>query len=216
MSKYDSFRARWNAEVGERPSLYGAKIAFLRGCAQADEVREHFLQLANDPNLSPAGRTVALRKYLKSEVMPAFRQAREGLKKTQADVQAERAKIGEIKIDRSDVVSAMLRAEVRTWLRGLSPAVALSALIEQKDSLIMAAVLEAPAVLSGVPEAAVGDIRERLVAQQNPEAMVASDEALEAVAMGEAALQIAMQEILAAANVQTELQLDHMLANSGT
>jgi hypothetical protein len=114
------------------------------GIAKADELKR-------DPAFTAIGRKQQLTSWFQATALPKLKAVRSALAAAEAEVETTRAKMTVAQIDKSDVAGALLRGEIRTWLRGMDPAKRSTMLVmgslPQATSL---AILEAPAELSGV------------------------------------------------------------------
>jgi len=130
-------------------------------------------RLAGNRDFTQEGRRNRLRETFARDVVPALVAGQAALRaaeneRTQIRERAEAAMV----TDRTDVVGAMLRSEIRTWLRGLEPGKR-SAMLALPDDLspdVALAIVEAPPELSGVPQGQREALRERAFIAQNPDA----------------------------------------------
>lgn len=130
-------------------------------------------KLAGNKDFTQEGRRNRLREAFARDVVPALKAGQAALlaaehERTQIRERAEESML----TDRTDVVAAMLRGEIRTWLRGLEPGkrTAMLALPDDLSPDVALAIVEAPAPLSGVLQGQREALRERAFAAQNPDA----------------------------------------------
>lgn len=139
-------------------------IAAATNClAIAEKFAAQREQLDRDVNLSDLGRRAKITDATKSHAR-ALRDARVPIAEVAQQIENLRGKIKPVAVDRTDVVAAILRAEIRTYMRGLGTQDQIAALLKQSEPAILDAVLETPAALSGVaPEhyAVAKETRER-------------------------------------------------------
>lgn len=130
-------------------------------------------RLAGNKDYTQEGRRNRLRETFVRDVAPALKAGQAALlaaehERTQIRERAEESML----TDRTDVAGAMLRSEIRTWLRGLEPGKR-SAMLALPDDLspdVALAIVEAPPELSGVPQGQREALRERAFTAQNPDA----------------------------------------------
>jgi hypothetical protein len=107
----------------------------------------------------------------------------------------ERATLAKPKIDATDLAAAMLRQELRTYLRGLDLSERMTALTDKPDPAMLAAALEAPAALSGLTAETRAHVEEAYVQANHARTLNAMDDREEALAVVGAAAQIAVMEV---------------------
>lgn len=119
----------------------------------ADTYATKAAAIAADPNLTDLGRSSHGRDLFSTAALPALKQGRAAVASAVAEIDNLRAKMAGSAIDKTDVAGALMRREMRDWLRGMDPA--------QRNALIVAgelppaaalAVIEAPPALTGVSE----------------------------------------------------------------
>jgi hypothetical protein len=146
--------------------------------------------LERDGYLTPEGKRAKLAEALTKQFARDMRDARVPIEAAAQEVTRLRGEIKPVQVDRTDVVAAMERQEIRAFIRGLSSQDKIAALLKQADPKILDAVLDAPAALSGVPE------------QQYAAAKAAREQQLFSPQLQEAAaLQAVVDEANAAARV---------------
>ena len=110
-------------------------------------------EFASDQNLTPVGRKAALRSWAQSGPIEALRKARAALTAGDRAIAETRAKMNTALVDKGDFAGAVLRSDIRKWVNAMPPAQRSAMLATgEYDPQIAAAILEAPAALSGVSE----------------------------------------------------------------
>jgi hypothetical protein len=110
-------------------------------------------EFARDQNLTPVGRKAALRSWAQAEPIEALRKARAALTAGDRAIAETRAKMNTALVDKGDFAGAVLRSDIRKWVNAMPPAQRSAMLATgEYDPQIAAAILEAPAALSGVSE----------------------------------------------------------------
>jgi hypothetical protein len=130
--------------------------AKLRAAAQRClDVSERFshkrAEVDQDTFLTRDGKRAHLIDALRKDYGRDLRDARGPLDVFAKNIAAVRDAIKPVMIDRTDVVAAMERQELRAFIRGLPHAEKTALLLENPDARFLDAVLDAPAALSGVP-----------------------------------------------------------------
>jgi hypothetical protein len=151
--------AKRNAGILDRIDRHAAhpSTAALRRAAEncftiAENFAKHRDFLERDGFFTPEGKRAKLTEALTKQFARDMRDARQPIEAAAKDIERLRGEIKPVPVDRTDVVAAMERAEIRAFIRGLSDKDRIAALLQQPDPKVLDAVLDAPAALSGVPE----------------------------------------------------------------
>ncbi|GAB4140307.1 MAG: hypothetical protein Tsb0016_07410 [Sphingomonadales bacterium] len=110
----------------------------------------------SNKELTPEGQTAAIRRFAEGGLIPVVRDAERAIASAQKALDGERKSIGHPAYDKTDIVSALQRAELRSYLASLSPAEALAKALENSD--FADAFLEQPPELSGLNVEAVNTV----------------------------------------------------------
>jgi hypothetical protein len=150
---------RRNQSILNRFDRHAENPATARLAAAAAEcltISERFANqrelLERDGYLTPEGKRVKLAEALTKQFARDLRDARKPIESAAQEVTRLRGEVKPVQVDRTDVVAAMERQEIRAFIRSLPSGDKIAALLKQADPKILDAVLDAPAALSGVPE----------------------------------------------------------------
>jgi hypothetical protein len=160
--------------------------------------------VAADQNLSPQGKQARMREWFETDAAPTLRAARQAAQAARTALAQTRANLSTSKIDKTDIAGAVVRGEIRSWLRGLDPAARTALITTGGSPEILQAILEAPPVLTGLSETQFKQVENHALAGSSPEGvakMQAIREALEAVESAERAASLTLQD---AANVSSD------------
>lgn len=163
-----------------------------RAAAQIGAIR-------NDPNLTSAGKAIAIEKALKGGPIDHLRQLRADVDKRLADAVGQRTVLRE-RVLGADNFPKALKQEVRQWLRELSAVERMKAL-QSDDALIREAVLGAPHYLSGVPKDIWNHATDAAVEAVHGEHLKQIDTLETAFTETQAALQVALDDIRRASDL---------------
>ena len=151
--------AKRNANILDRIDRYAThpSTAALRKAAEncftiAENFAKHRDFLERDGFFTPEGKRAKLTEALTKQFARDMRDARAPIEAAAKEIERLRGNIKPVAVDRTDVVAAMERAEIRAFIRSLPSAEKIATLLNQPDPKILDAVLDAPAALSGVPE----------------------------------------------------------------
>ena len=196
MNIYDTMRARINPGWDKFTRLStSAKIAI----NVAETVTATATEIAKDEKLTPVGRTDAVRKAAK-EAAARLRDAEARAAAELVDLRADHAKLTQMPADKADHARAVLRAEIRQWLRAMPAGERIVTLTgEDADPAILDAALSGPPALAGLTPETVDTVRARYIELVHPgEAgnlsggLEASEFAASAIAIAKADLQRAV------------------------
>jgi hypothetical protein len=153
-------------------------------------------ELKGDPAYTPIGRRQQMAEWFKANAVPKVKAARNALAINEREIEATRAKMTGAAIDKTDVAGAMLRSEIRSWLRGMDPAKRNAMIVTgELPQTAAIAILEAPAELSGVSRQQHGKLQESVLEVAHPA------EAARIRAMEEGAQALASMERAAVLNL---------------
>jgi hypothetical protein len=170
--------------------------------AAAEQFSAKVAAVKSDQHLSVAGRNAKIEK----QVRAALRDMRD----LSAPLDAKRAQLADVlakirpaSFDKLDMAGALLRQEMRAAVKGMTLADKAALLLgDQRDDGFVTAVLEAPAILSGVDAHLYEEVREQhlsnLFSAESLEAESLTNEVEEAQAIFE----LAHQDISAASGLQ--------------
>lgn len=103
--------------------------------------------------------------------------------------------MAQVKVDPADLVGAVQRQEMRTYLRGLSDGERLKVLMENPDLRLVQAALEMPAALSGLRSDTRAHVVEAYMQAKHAKALKALDELEQVLELLGAAVEIVINEI---------------------
>jgi hypothetical protein len=126
-------------------------------------------QLAENTHFTPEGRQAQMQAWFRANALTALKEARQSAQGAERQIAELRSQMMRASVDKGDLAAAMVRSEIRTWLRGLEPAkkVAMFAMGDL-DPAVAEAILEAPAELSGVTMQQRARLEANLVEARNP------------------------------------------------
>lgn len=128
-------------------------------------------EIVTDANLSDQGKKAAARKFLEENAAGALKKAASAIQRAEVVKAKLRDEAAVSSIDKADLAGAVLRSEIRAWVRSLDEAkrAAMLTVHEDLDLTIAAAIQEAPAALSGVTQEQHERLCERAVLAYNPD-----------------------------------------------
>jgi hypothetical protein len=143
----------WTTPTKPGTTLERLKKAYLTGIESLDAIQAKAHEHAAGGRYTPEGvRQATLQSALHGPV-PALYRARRDIKLAKAERDALRSKITMQKADKTDVVSAMLRAEMRDWLRAKPQAerdAYITKNLDKLDPQMVLAVTEVPVEMTGI------------------------------------------------------------------
>lgn len=183
----DTMRSRWKPEYDNLGISAAAKRAMERSLDVRDAIESKRAKIAADKDLSEAGRTKALHRFV-TEQAPAIAKGDRELALAQRKLRDHKLSLTPRVTNKTDVVAAMLRQETRAMLRGMDRSAALQLLFDAvrsgRDLVMIEAVFDAPPALSGLDAAGAETVLNFLLdnhAAQELKAIADQSEALELV-----------------------------------
>jgi hypothetical protein len=140
----------------------------LEGCVIVAEM--DFRQIRENPELTPLGRRARFAEYIRESGAIAYGETREALRLARDRITELRGKMRGSAVDKTDLAGALLRQEIRGWLRSLDDAkrTAIVRSMEPIDPDIALAIAESPAVLSGVTPEQKQSLLDASIAANHP------------------------------------------------
>lgn len=190
----ETLRSRWKPEYATRIS--GGSHAFETALSFLGAGTAKRAELAKTGTLSPKGIAEAMQAYADKNMLPALAKFREQVTSERANLAMKREHLSRPKIDRTDAAAAMLRAEYRSHLRTLSQGEQIRVLLSGDDPTIVDAALEVPTgTLSGMTPDVRKLVVEAYLQRTASDDLAAMADADEALALTEAAIRVAENEI---------------------
>jgi hypothetical protein len=152
----------WTLESKPGSTVEYLERAYL-GALSAVDLAENFgRQLATDTRYTDQGRQDQFKGHVLQQAVPVFHQGRRTISRAKQELADMRSRLQLPKADPADAASAIARMEIRTWLRSLPQDERDKVTrAENIDPQIRAAILEAPAVMTGVAESHLGLLKEK-------------------------------------------------------
>ncbi|WOS62167.1 hypothetical protein [Sinorhizobium fredii] len=145
--------------------------------------------------LSQKGIDEAMREFATKEIVPSLARARGKLEASTEAVDAKRQALTIPKPDKSDIAGALLRQELRTYLRSMSRGDRADLLLRDPDAATIAAVFEAPNHLSGIDDKLRTELEARIVAASHPQKLAQIEEERDCIQIAQLAINHAVDEI---------------------
>lgn len=197
------------------PALAPARTEMERVFATMEEVRAQHAKIAKNDKLTEVGKRDAMRKFVGEHLAGKLRRAERAVAAMRTKVTEHRAALQPAAPDRNDVAAAVLRSEMRTLLRNLSPGERLQRLTgPNADPTLQAAVLEAPGFMSGTTEADRQMILNAVIERTHPGELARLEEFDEAIEHVNAAFGVALVEIRSTAEFPNERMLQDFVAEA--
>lgn len=213
MDFIENIARRWHPEWNGRMELARLGREVPKVVRLLNEIPAKRVELAKDGKLTAKGLDEAARDYYAAHVVPDLRRTVWETEKTVTEVATRRARLFQIEYDKADIAGALLRQEMRAQLRSMSEGERANAIIS--DPLLRAAACEGPAMLSGFTEDARAELKRRILLEAHPQQAAQLDEAEEAVAVANAAINMAAAALQTAAGFDgNESAFEHWMAAS--
>lgn len=209
MSKFDLIKNLW--PEGNRRTV-GARTATWRMFAAVEAAAAKRDELSKDYRLTRAGVREQMRAVLKAEVRQSFLEARVALKNANDAVAIARNSIRMPAHDKTDLVSALLRQELRNEWKQLPISDRLKMLVDANaDPMLVQAVFELPAAFTGIPAASRDDILQVHLEKAHPAATREVREDTEQLGVMKTAIETVANEIYSMGEFETQVEFKHFV-----
>lgn len=190
---YEQLGSRFKSEWLNQPTLlrhYEHIDAIKAAIAATSDQRT---QLLNSGVHSPKGIAEQIRVKAAKELVPVLKRAAEDTDRTKSALDQRRKNLTTPKIDSTDAVAEMQRAEIRANLMPLPAGDRIAA--ATKDPRVADAYLSAPAFLSGSNETERAQIDDRIAKQFHGDALQEIDAERDAVAVLDAVISVGLTDL---------------------
>lgn len=186
----------------------------------AEKASAYKATIAKDPNLTDVGRRAKAAEWVKNEAAREAAPAVRAIRTARAEMKRKLDAAKPFAVDKTDAAAAMVRSEMRRELKIMEPGkrsamLAMAQAEPDKHPELVAAILEAPIVLSGVSQATRDLMMEKAVEITNPGLREEIEELTAAIETTERALKVATGEIANAAGMQFSEVMSHVEAAAG-
>lgn len=212
MTIVDTLKGRWKPDWSSRPDLRKLSGHFNKTLSFIEALPTQKRDLAKPGNLSAKGLSESVRRVAAEKIVPDLRRAAWEAEKTNNAIRNERTKLAVQTPDKTDIAGALLRQEIRTFLRGMDHGTRLAAVIG--DAAFLEAAMEGPAALSGLTDELRTDLQDRLIDQAHGPAIAALNEAHEAIELVEAAIEAAANVVRAECEFSSDTAFDGWMKTS--
>lgn len=191
MDKYDNIRERLQ-RLSHVSDFLSIQNAFVGATGAGIRIRNQGEALRKEGKLTKAGISEKLREFARTETLPALNQASAMVKRMRDDVKSRRAALGLKPVDKTDLVAAMLRSEVRAWIKGMDQSGKAAVLFDDSmPDIVIQAVFELPPQMIGATPQFLADVQKRIVERDFGPTLAVLDEIEEAATVLDVAVNFA-------------------------
>ncbi|MDB5553197.1 MAG: hypothetical protein JWL86_3181 [Rhizobium sp.] len=212
----DNPRTRlWDFEVKPGTTMAKLEAAYLGAFDAVDNLGAFKSASIKSGKLTDQGVTDAALNFTLNSAVPIFKRGRDIIKAAKAEAQALREKVKLAPPDKTDVVSANLRAEMRAYLRGLKTEERNAYLAENADRIspeMALAIIEAPSVLSGVLEVDRAKLIDKALTAQHGETVEQIQELERAIEVAQSVVEAGREAVRLDAGVMDPHKFDQLAA----
>ena len=187
---------RWSKSWPSTSSFGRLHSAMLETLRATDEFLAHSRSLQRGGKFSPQGLREELREYAAQKTIIPIHRAVMAAQKASDERRSTRASLVVAKADPADLSSALLRGEMRTWLRSLSSAEKMQFLTASdiSEHLLLAA-MEAPPAMIGLTPDMLKQVQQVAIEGKFETELNRLDEMQEAIELTDAAVGISIFEL---------------------
>lgn len=188
----DRYLPKWRSDVG----MNRLTAAIDAPLAAIDRLETKYKALVDDQRLSPLGRAEELRNFAKNDTVGVMRRSQNIVKSMRADLQGSRNKLRVPKPDKSDVAGAILRMDMRTWLKDMNRGELMGALLDKDTPIeLLQAAYEVPPQMIGSDAAIMEDIQKRLLELHHGPVLEQIEEMDEALTVVNGVVEVALMDV---------------------
>jgi hypothetical protein len=192
------FIGLWSTEPKPGSTLERLQNAYLAGIESLDTIEARGREHTASGRFTAAGAKQATLQSALSDAVPSLYRARQTIKSAKAEVEMLRSKIKPIKTDKTDLVAAMLRAEMRERLRSKPQAerdAYISKNLERLDPQMLQAVTEVPIEMTGIAGTQRDLLIERALEAQHGETIAEIRELERGIELADRAVEASRDEV---------------------
>src|SRR5215210_2126610 len=179
------------ARIPDHPEAVKLRAAVAECLSAAERLAAKRSQLEGDGRLTPAGQRQEMIEALKKSARD-WRDARQPITEAKERLDQMRAALKSRPVaDPNDIVGEMKRAELRAAIAELPQGERASFVLSSTDAQVIAAVLDQPAFVTGLPPDVFGKLEEAYVARANAPQLQEIEALQAAVAAAETATVVA-------------------------
>lgn len=188
----------WSLETKPGSTLERLQKAYLTGIESLDAIETKAREHASSGRYTPEGAKQATLQTALSGAVPSLHRARQTIKNGKTEIEALRSKITPVQSDKTDLVAAMLRAEMRDWLRS-RPQTERDAYItknlDKLDPQMAQALVEVPIEMTGIAGTHRDLLIERAVQAQHGETIAEINALTRGIELAERAVEASRDEV---------------------
>lgn len=180
----------WTLQSKPGSTLEALEKAYLGALAAVDRAESTGRNLAADKRFTEEGARDQFRGHILQESVPAFYRGRLAVNRARQELDQKRAMLQLPKGDPTDTAAAIRRMGIQTWLRSLSQGERDKvARVENIDPQIREAILEVPAMMTGIAESHRARMAEAVLRETHGPLLDEIAELGEAIEVAESAVQ---------------------------
>jgi hypothetical protein len=190
-----SLQGRWKSSWSDA-AFSQLRTAFDTSLNAVAALTDKASSLSATGKYSPTGLADEIKGIAKDSTIPVLRRAAYAVDKTKLATKNKRNTLALPKADPSDFSGAVLRAEMRTWLKSLPLAEVLGHLLNDNvDQRLLLAALEVPPAMTGLTAETRGHVVEHVLTQQHGPELARLNELDDAAEVANAAVGVALFQL---------------------
>lgn len=209
----NELESRWRPEYDQHPIGGYTKPSFVQALNLIDKLAAHRAEADKDVRLSDVGKRDKVRSGAAALAKDMVK-IRGLVAEAKVAVEKQRADLAPKVKDKTDLARALLRQEVRTFLRGMKPGEAVAYACQQNiDPVVCEAIFEAPSLVPSVSEVMDHILRTHLNKTAGSQ-LAAIAEQSQAIVLSEAAVRIAQRSLAETVGAQTPAAFEAWLSEN--
>jgi hypothetical protein len=194
-----SYVGLWDIQGKPGSTVHRLEQVYLAALSGVDSIEARKAEALKSGRFTPEGARADALQFAAQQLSPVFHRGRHQIAAAKREAAELRSKVKLQPADKTDLVSAMLRAEMRDWLRSKPQAERDAYIRENAETLepqMALAVMEMPAELTGVSIVQRDALIERALEAQHGEALKEVQELERGIEIAERAVSLGREEII--------------------
>jgi hypothetical protein len=187
---------RWQPGWSQKPELAALEQPLRSSLHAVEKLMSRAEELRASGKYSAQGLRDETRTLARRDTLPTLSMAQAAVELASQALAADRAKMTIPQADPADVAGAVRRGEMRSWFRTMGAAKAMQYLLsDDADDVMILAVMEGPAALSGLTEEMRGQVQGRFIEARHSGELARLEEMEEVITLTSAAIETARYQL---------------------
>lgn len=191
-----TLHTRWKPEWSKEVTLISVARAFNTSLAAVEALMGKTAEMRATGKFSEQGLRDEIRNAAMADTVPALKRASEAVERVRQDLAGQKARLAIPAPDVTNAAQAIVRSEMRQWLRTLPQSQAVQMLLSDTvDDRMLQAAFEAPPIMSGLTDEMRDTVQKRVVERKFGPELARVGALEEAVDVAQSAVGVALYQL---------------------